>query len=891
MNAKGILLPILLLLGSACWLLWQDTDEVAPPGNATEHTERSAKDAALVRSAADTSPHEVEASNTTGTASAVRDAVLTRTPVVPIPDDATWVEVRVVDKATQAPVPDATVCWHDETANKILREDKTISLEDRFTLWRDPEELAMRYGWTTTSNAQGIARVHLSVSTQVLARHEHQFGRLEIGKKMLAPRDGYRVEIEPDLAVQVQVLDQAGRPAPGVPIGVAVHDKEGKFQYMWNWGPSAMTRGPDAIASITHVQDWQREERKNVAQWRVRTMVPGWVDEGVQIDLDKPPAETIILRLPACGKVRARVEILGKPFVPPPPMTLHDAGAQRSWNGDRSSLEGRPDADGWTRFQYVPLGVHCSVYADVLGGSLRQTFAGPVAADAEISVVLSPTDEHILLTGRLLSEQRIPLAEQKFQFKLAGPQLGAQMELETDNEGGFMALIGRSRKDNRADSISAEVRREGERPLSARLAGRELRPGTEQLGDLVLQLDALLVSGTYRLDGKPCKLHPSVRLEKLTDNAEGGNHKWRRQSELLYYQDDEGHFESRGTFTPGRYRLLFTSWNHLPHDPVEFDAGAKDLVIELEEGSPLAATMLLPKGARDEPQARLIPEGPAPDWAKEELAQPNRGGRLRANTNNREEGRIDLQWRTLPAGSYRLEIHLGPVAGPLLQIEGVQIPAPKGGDPRLVDIDLRTLLGVQLIHLFDTLGKPVQETDGAFFPLGQDMTKQVQGFQCQGAESKVLMPVGVMDLMVAVSGYRPTTIRCTGEPLDVRIDPWPTIKLQVPGADKLPAGLGMQIGLRSQNQSTTRYRSSWNSGELRDLTEPSREQPMVHNNATELPIGDGPYEVVAFLFNKNNTFKVEMPTMQVLSTTLNATVQIPPDALAAAIAKAMPAPK
>ncbi len=898
MNAKAILLPILLVLGAACWFLCQGSDEVGPPGIATEQANHAAADAVLASSTVDLGHTEAEA-NEAGNSSAVRDAVLTNTPRVPIPDDATWIEIRVVHKATQQPVPDAIVSWYDDTVGKVLQEDKTISLEDRFAVWRDPEEQATRYGWTTTSNAKGIARVHLSESTQVLARHEQEYGRIEIGKKMLPPRDGYRVEIEPDFAVRVQVLDQAGRPAPGVPIGVAIHDKDGKFQYVWNWGASAITRGPEAIATIAHVQLWQRDERKDVAQWRIRLMLPGFEDEGVPIDLKEPPVEPIVVRLPACGKVRARVEILGELLIPENPLTLHDSNGQRGWNGGRSNLERNADADGWARFPYVPLGAQYSIYASVLGNSLSKAFAGPVTADAEISVVLAPTDEHILLTGRLLNEQRVPLGAQKFQFQINGPQLGSRMELETNGEGNFRALIGRSRKNNRADMISAEVRREGERPLSARLAGRELRPGTEQLGDFVLQLDALLVAGTYTLDGKPCKMRPGARLERLVTGAENNNNNnnnnnnqgWRRESGMLFHQDDEGHFEYRGNFSPGRYRLSFTSWNHLPRDPVEFDAGAKDLVIDLHEGSPLAASLLLPKGANDEPLARLVPEGPAPEWAKAELEQPERGGRLRASTNSREDGRHDLQWRTLPAGSYCLEIRIGPIPAPILKIEGVQIPAPKGGDPRLVDIDLRELLGVQLIRVFDMLGKPLQESNAAFFPLGQDMSKTIQGFQCHGAESKLLMPRGMMDLMVAVAGYRPTTIRCTGEPLDVRLESWPTIRLLVPGADQLPEGLGMRVGLRAQNPSTTRYRSPWNSGELRELTEPSNRARTVTKQTVELPIGDGPHEVTVTLFGKNTTAKVEMPPTQVLSTTLNATVELPPPALAAAIEKAKATPK
>ena len=78
---------------------------------------------------------------------------------------------------------------------------------------------------------------------------------------------------------------------------------------------------------------------------------------------------------------------------------------------------------------------------------------------------------------------------------------------------------------------------------------------------------------------------------------------------------------------------------------------------------------------------------------------------------------------------------------------------------------------------------------------------------------------------------------------------------------------------------------------MRELTEPSNRARTVTKQTVELPIGDGPHEVTVTLFGKNTTAKVEMPPMQVLSTTLNATVELPPPALAAAIEKAKATPK
>ncbi len=692
----------------------------------------------------------------------------------------------------------------------------------------------------------------------------------------MPPRDGYRLEIGPDLELQVQVLDANGVPAALVPIAIAVHDAQGKFQYVWDWGPAAITHAPDGIARVRHVQRWNREgDDRKVAQWRVRTFLPAFDDPGVECSMTAPPATPIVLRLPAGGKVRVRVEIANQTIPPATWISLHENQQRREYNGARSSLERPLDADGWARFAHVPLGANLSSYASVFGGSLSKTFPGPVAVDGEVSVVLSPTDEQILLTGRLLTEQHVPLADQLFRLLLAGQQFDSNGELRTDDAGRFFAIAGRSRKTNKVESITAEVRRKGERPLVARAPGRELRAGTEDLGDLVVQLDALLVAGCFRVDGKASKLRPVARVEQFTAPDNGGTPNWRRQQTLLYHQDDEGNFEYRGSFAQGRYRLSFPSSNHLPVEPVEFAIGTKDLVIELREGAPLAATMLLPKGSQEEVIATLVP---AAGSAVPEKQQD----RLRANAWGREDGRWQAQWQSLNAGVYRFEIRLQGLSTPIHTVDDVQVPVPEGGDPRLIDIDLQTALRLQTFRVFGPDGKLLTRSEGAFFPLGQDPMKELVGFSWRGTETRLLMPLGPLDLMVAFSGYRPREVRCSGEPLDVRLDAWPTVALQFVDVPPLPEGQRLVAGLRLENPPTRRFRSSWNSGELRELTAPAADSQVVTQGQVVLPIGEGVHTVELYLAGKNTRAKIAIPAQQVLSTSGRVVIQVAPDEFAKA---------
>jgi hypothetical protein len=228
--------------------------------------------------------------------------------------------------------------------------------------------------------------------------------------------------------------------------------------------------------------------------------------------------------------------------------------------------------------------------------------------------------------------------------------------------------------------------------LQADLSKLPFRAGLHDAGDVVLQPGPLVVAGRLVSGDGPCKekVQPSVERHEV---AEGRSEpQWRRQRDLQFHRDDEGHFEFRGDAQPGRYRLTCNSRNHLPVDPIEFALGAKDLVVNLDTGAPLAASVLVPKDFPGGLRALLVRDGePAPT---EPFGWYNESNRLAAYPWSGEAGRYQLQWGSIPPGTYTLQLQLWCDKEPLASIGGVQVPAPKGGDGRLVDIDVRSLVRV-----------------------------------------------------------------------------------------------------------------------------------------------------------------------------------------------------
>lgn len=885
MNQKALLvLPLVVLIAAAVWLLGQGHEEPSiVPDAATAAGNTSVAEAVAAAGTTGT----VDASHAAPEAATVRAAAAAvQTALLPIPDNAKWIEIRILDQATGSPLPGARVVWSDDSIRNRLQTEPTLVGDDEQELWRDTEALALRFGWQTTSNELGIARVTQTDATTVAARHESLYGEGNFSSNLVPPRDGFRLALVPDHTLQVQVLDAAGAPAFGIPIALAVHDADGKFQSLWDWSALARSRPPLGIARVPHMQRTLRyAAEQKVAQWRVRTHLPGFDDAGVIVELTPPPTDPVPLRLPPCGRVLARLEVPGQTIDPLPTLSLYESfpkGKSRNFQGGRAGLTAKPDADGWARFLHVPLGASFSANGSVFGGSLSKIFPGPMQVDGEVRVVLSPSDEQILLVGRLLDANRVPLAEQKFRLVLSGSEQGGNNELRTDTAGRFLSIIGRRSNNNKVDSISAEVRRPDEPPLFARAPGRELRSGTEDLGDLVLQQDALLVAGQFRIDGKPAKLErsPMPRLERFTTNERdpSATATWRRQQGTSSFQDATGRFEYRGTLPAGRYRLTLQGWGHLPHDPVEFTIGQQDLVIDLQKGAELAATMLAPKATGERLLAWLVPEV-TPDPPLSE----NMRGRLHTEAWEREDGRAQAQWASLPPGSYRLEVRLLAIAAPLHTVDAVVVPGPPGGDARLVDIDLMDRVRVQTIRVFDPNGKPIRGGEGGFFPLGQDPTKELLGSTFQGSETRLTLPKSPIDLLVAVAGFQPREVRCDGAPLDVRLDAWPTVTLTFPDLPPLPEGSSLSASLKPQNPAKRRYRANWNSGELHELIGAPSTSANVVGGKVALPIGEGLHEVQLRARWQDTSNPIVMAPIQVLSTAGTVAVSVPPEALTKAI--------
>src|SRR5262249_30794081 len=228
---------------------------------------------------------------------------------------------------------------------------------------------------------------------------------------------------------------------------------------------------------------------------------------------------------------------------------------------------------------------------------------------------------------------------------------------------------------------------------------------------------------------------------------------------------------------PGRYRLAFSDEGHRPIAPIDFTPGATGVVVQVDPGANLAATLLVPDHLPDGIRGVLVPAAAAVDVAPKD--KPRRDVFTAEASDGSDAKRRQLRWQALPAGTYTLEVRLWPATAPLLQISDVIVPPPEAGDPRLLDIDLTQAIEVLKLRFLDLSGAPLQEdTEAIVLPL--PAADEGLGHQIWGRGGRIAVRPGPIDLLVAVAGYRPQQLRGVRGEADVRLEKWPQIELVFP---------------------------------------------------------------------------------------------------------------
>jgi hypothetical protein len=401
----------------------------------------------------------------------VREEAAVATVRPAIPADAVWVEVRIVDAVTKAPVPGADVWWKDATTDARFA---TLTDEERRAFVRAEWfeiDVARGLGWHVRADAHGIVRVHAHLQTSfVVASHDEQMGGVSVAVE--DARRGVDLMLERELGLTVRVVDESGNPCARVTVGLDLPDS-----------PLVLTTDAGGQVRFCHLQwrlDLDQGRRVGVPA-SVRLRDPGFALPPVSFDVLDPPADPVTIVLPPTGELH---------------VSLSGASARAVgdfmaawWMGEVHAYSCLgPDPDGIVRFRFVPLGVLAQVHARVRGFSEERAVVGPVRPGQVVHVAFELPADSVVVTGRVVDLDGRPIVSTDVALEYGWSWGSGSDTVETDQHGSFELVVGAPREsdDGKLHRFVMSVRRGPFDAVQGCVDSRELRRGRNDLGDIRL---------------------------------------------------------------------------------------------------------------------------------------------------------------------------------------------------------------------------------------------------------------------------------------------------------------------------------------------------------------------------------------------------------------------
>lgn len=706
---------------------------------------------------------------------------------LPIPADAAWTAVRVLDGASGAPVADAEVVWLFVPGGMLPWEQlRRLPPDDAERLAQDREAATRAFGHAVRSDADGWVRVAVPPDgTRLHARAPGRYGTLLVAPASLPPPGGHRLLLLPDHELVVRVRAADGSPAIGVPLRLVRDDwpeptSGSPIRYR-----CVRTTAPDGVARFDHLQDRCTPTAADTTQrWRVRVELPLLTGVSAAFAAAAPPATPLELQLPPTGRVLARTHCVGRRADHVDTILLFpdDPDALRSEN--RAAWR-TSEPDGWVTFRHVPLGQRFVARAS-FAGWLEQPFAGPVAAGETVRVEFAEPADLRALTGRLVDENGAPLPDvrghSREEWHNQGIGASGGGELTTDAAGRFRYLARGGEGAAEFTQLDFIVSRPDAAPLHAKLGPRTFGPGTTDLGDVVMTCGPVLVAG--RLQAVPGQPRPRrFGLEVRHGIVAPGTDRvaeWRDLPLLDDWQAEDGRFVVLGERPTGPCELIVYE-DRTERAVVPFTPGQRDLVVELARDFELWATVQLP---RDLPRGVFGTLQPAPagtwdwrDWRGSAFPEPH----------DREVAA--MRWRHLQPGRYTLTLRLQEVRAPLLTIADIDVPGPAGGDPRLLGIDLRALVQEVTVHV-TTTAPFAAVLQRATVALPQSArAPDSRGFPVRDGIARCVLPAGPQDLFVHCDAMQTVALPAVQGEATAVLARWPEVEVTLTDLPPLPAGV------------------------------------------------------------------------------------------------------
>ena len=725
-----------------------------------------------------------ETAGATRSATALEAVEAIRTTVDIPPSQATDTQtthrLRLVENATDAPVPDAEVFWVPAAFDY-----GALSSFERDALRYDFAAFLRRHGQRSVADAVGrVTIVAPPTGVRLMARTDRLFGDAGIGPNVPPPAaDGpfageQVVRLRVDRTLRARTVSAQGHPVPGITVRVS-HHTDGGGRTLELLAPS----DAEGLTELPHVTD-------TLAVADLQALVAGAEGAAVEVDLRALPPAPIDVVVPDCGNLD--VVLVGPDGAP---WTLANEGDLRVVvvpTGSRSyqMIEGlntvHMGRDGKAHVRGVACGVALGVQtAGVL--DLDTTAQGPARAGETARVELRIGADVPIVAGRLVGGAGEPIVGD-VRLEIVGNGGSTSMQLDLGPEGRFKVTIRPGLGARPRITFSRRARDRPAADLAEVELARPLIPGLNEVGTIALRPAPLLVSG--RLIAGPGVDLQRVRVDVQVLREGMGPNEW-TQLFVPVHQGPDGRFEVRALARAPGHRLRVQG-DCVLVPPRTFTPGDTGVDVHLEAGGSVTATLLqsAPAPHQETLRYRLAPP-PATNVAHD--SDSRRLDDLLQNGHPwRSEGGLQVQWRGLRAGMHRLTIAC-PGLEPLVEWD---IDVPAGGaatDPRLRAIDLRERIQGIAVRVVDATGAPIAPARVLIRPATS--TAEWYGVEVHTAKDTfpTLLVSRPVDLVVVARGYCGTIVPGARTDATVSLRPAPLVEVVWADAPDLPAGVTAEL--------------------------------------------------------------------------------------------------
>lgn len=693
----------------------------------------------------------------------------------PVPADARWVDVLVVDAENGKPVPGIEVQWTDD---RVLQWPLP-SIEA--PLLQPPPKQFEPFRRRGTSDERGRVRVHYGNHALVQVMTPTLRGTLLVGgpSEMPPSADGLqRLVLEPYVPWPVRAVDANGKPVPHVQVTLGVAGSANATvlaSTMIGLDGTGELAIPKAVFAVS----------SEPPMLRLVTMRAGREDEPRLLPAGELPRPWTVT-VPAVGALRVAVLAAGQPLAGGGHVDvqvqrdtgLHPLGTWPLANDGTVLCDGVPaDAELVVRLRLDALSVERAVTAPATGAVAELGFELPVPPFA--------------LRGRVCDGEGKPLAGGIVSAQALGGGQAWNGSLQVAADGRFLwRLTEGEYAPERLDSLVLTLSARGGVPWRCERRDLAVVAGDNELGSVSLAPPPLLLRARVRIDGEPGVLGPGLVVETARTGGASGEVLGWQPARNFQFEGRWGGFLLWGDAPKQRHRVRIAMPGLVAGAPVEFAPG-DDIVLDVQRALSFAITTMLPDGLDvDALRAELIPErGESGVDGARFLATPAPTAIAAA-----VDAATALRFTGVPRGRYQLLLGPAGWAEPALVVRDVELPLPAEGDPRLVDLDLRPHVRMARVRV-QRAPRPRGQRDVAvvFVEPSRLPDDEWCGFAVTNGVARVALPLHPVELLVAAIGCRPQTLRAVRGDTQAELSAWPRLVVDMVGLPALPAGLRAMV--------------------------------------------------------------------------------------------------